>query len=104
MTVAVGGDEVGVGRAAGEDVRLGYPVVDQLGRPVADVPGGPLMDLGLMPDEVPHLPARAAGDAGLQPGGFRRVGQQRPVTLEGVNVRRDLHAAYRPIRAGQPAR
>ena len=31
VTVAVGGDEVGVGRVAGEDVRLGYPVVDQLG-------------------------------------------------------------------------
>jgi hypothetical protein len=103
VTLAVGGDEVGVSRAAAEDVRLGR-LLDQLGRPLPHVPGRPGVDVRLMTDQVAHLPARTAGDAGLQSGGLRRVGQNRAVTVKRVNMRGNLHGAHRRTRPPPSAR
>ena len=86
MPLSVGGEQVGVGRAAAEDVGLGR-LLEQLGRPLAHVPGRPAVHVRLVPDEVADLPGRTAGDAGLQAGPLGRVGQQRAVTVERVDIR-----------------
>ena len=85
---------------ADEDAGLGHPVVDQLGRPIADVPGRPVVDVSLVPDEVADLPVGAADDAGPQAGPLGRVGQQRAVAVERVDMGGDLHAAHRATRPG----
>ena len=97
------GEQLGVGRAATQYLRLRRPVEDLTGA-LGDVPGSPPVDVTGMPQQVPDLPGRARRHGRVEPGPFGRIGEQVALAAQHVNVLSDLHSGQLSARRMSRAR